>query len=559
MAKIAAITKGPTEHGDLAQIDRPTEVGMRGGLTGAESLTRETLTWQPHMGSPDRIINHAKPMADARTRDMTFNDGYAHGAVATHKDSIVGTQFRLNSAPVIQVLKQFNPAFDEVWQEEFSQAAEARFGLTAESDAKWLDASRSRSFTDDIRLAVAQFVNTGEILATAEWITNDAQRPCKTAVQQVSPSRLSNPNLLADTAFMRRGIVKDARGRATGYYIRDSYPNEFYIGQPLFQWKLVPATKPWGRVMVFHTFEALEVGQSRGVSDMVAALGDMKMAKKFREITLQNAVIQASYAAAIESELPPEAVFQMMGGNSGAENFQGVMGIYMKLLESYFKGSKNTHIDGAQIPMLPPGTTLNTKTLGTPGGVGDDFETSLHRHVAAALGISTEEYTQDFSGLSYSTVRASGEKMRRFMKARKKVGADRYANFIYQLWMEEELNNGYLPLPRGVRRNDIFYQPLAKEAFCAANWIGSGTGQIDELKETQAAILRIASGLSTWEKEIARLGDDWRAVFLQQQRERAVMGQKSLTFSLTTVRPGSNPDPVGAESEQTGQDQGAAA
>ena len=59
-----------------------------GGLDGAERRSRETARWSPSMQSPDQIINSAKPLADARGRDMVQNDGYASGAANLHKDNI---------------------------------------------------------------------------------------------------------------------------------------------------------------------------------------------------------------------------------------------------------------------------------------------------------------------------------------------------------------------------------------------------------------------------------------------------------------------------------------
>jgi capsid protein len=83
----------------------------------------------------------------------------------------------------------------------------------------------------------------------------------------------------------------------------------------------------------------------------------------------------------------------------------------------------------------------------------------------------------------------------RHMLAKKKFVADRIADEVYSLWLEEWLNIGNLPLPRGYDAR-VFYQPFAKECLTACDWIGTGRGQIDELKETQAALLRVKGGMS---------------------------------------------------------------
>ena len=41
------------------------------------------------------------------------------------------------------------------------------------------------------------------------------------------------------------------------------------------------------------------------------------------------------------------------------------------------------HIDGARIPHLMPGSKLHLMPMGTPGGVGSEFEASLLRYIAA--------------------------------------------------------------------------------------------------------------------------------------------------------------------------------
>lgn len=188
-------------------------------------------------------------------------------------------------------------------------------------------------------------------------------------------------------------------------------------------------------------------------------------------------------------------------------------------------GIENIHLDGVKVPVLYPGTKFQTKTLGTPGGVGTSFEESLHRNVAAAFGLSYEQYSRDFSKTNYSSARASMGETQKRMNSKKKVIADRFATDIYYLWLEEEINGGMLPLPDDCTAEEFaafFYLPLAKEALCACSWIGASRGQIDELKETQAAILRINAGLSTREKESARLGDDWRATMRQLKREKCL-------------------------------------
>lgn len=501
-----------------------------GALEGAERTTRETFSWNPSIVSPDQQINPVKEMADARGRDSVQNDGYATGAINTHRDNIVGAEYRLNAQPDWNVL-----GIDQTRAEAFQIQAESEFNLLADSPECYFDAEGTKTLTGLIRLAVGGFVITGEVLGTAEW-KRAADRPFSTAIQMVSPTRLSNPDGLPDDRFLSRGVVRDTFGEPTGYWIRATYPTEFF--DPRVQnWKLIEARKPWGRRQVIHIIEPLQPGQTRGVADMVSVLKNMRMTKKFKDVVLQNAVVNASYAAAIESELPREVVMGSMG--LGQNGFGDMLGTYMQALAAYAGASQNIAVDGVKMPHLFPGTKLNLKPMGTPGGVGTDFEESLLRHTASALGLSYEQFSRDYSKTNYSSARASMAETWKYMQSRKKAVADRMATMIYILWLEERINAGAFKM-LGNRAKEFFYDPLKRAALTKCSWIGASRGQIDEMKETQSAILRIKAGLSTFELECARLGEDFRRIFVQRAKEQKLMEELGISFDDGAEKPGAN-------------------
>ena len=139
----------------------------------------------------------------------------------------------------------------------------------------------------------------------------------------------------------------------------------------------------------------------------------------------------------------------------------------------------------------------------------------------------------------------------KFMQARKKTVADRFATIMYRLWLEEAINkNEISSFPSS--KAHMLYSPVQGQKFDRLNlgfdaisrceWIGASRGQIDEGKETDAAVARITAGLSTAEDELARLGKDWRKVYRQIQREQ-IMRQ-----SLGLVLPGLEPKAPAATS-----------
>lgn len=522
---------------DVARSTEGREMVFGGAVEGAERLKRETINWHASRVSPDRAINTVKPVADARSRDMMLNDGYTQGVMRLQKDSIIGGSFRVNAKPEYRIIYGEDSEAAAEYGEELAAVAEARFNLAAASEDCWFDAGGMLNFTESLRLQVGAYLYTGDCIETCEWQDSDPMRPFKTMFQLVAPQRVTNPDGRSDDRNLRRGVEIDARGRPLAFWIQDDYEFDFYAGGSGLRWKRVPARKPWGRRQVLFVRDVQLIDQTRGMSEMVAALGHMRMTKKFSEITLQRAVVDATYAAAIESELPNHEVIAAMGG--GQEGWQNAIGGYMTMLQAYLGGSENIAIDGVQMPHLFPGTKLNMQAVGAPSGVGSDFEASLMRRIAATLGVSYAELARDFTKGSYSSAKAEIALAERTANVKKKMCAERLATMRYQCWFEEEMGAGNLPLPPGRNRTD-FYRPMMKDAYTRCAWIGTGRGQIDELKETQAAMLRVKAGFSTFEEECAKLGRDYREVFAQRAKENRLQERLGLSFTLDASRDGNN-------------------
>lgn len=501
------------------------DMAIGGAHEGASRINRELALWSPPLRSADADILPDKPVIDARVRDSIRNDGYVQNGKQLHQDHIVGSMFMLAAKPEIRVLGAGRKTFDEMWAQEFAEETEAKFTLWAESPNNWPDAARVNTLTAMVRLAVGVYAGGGEVLATAEWL-RDNPRPYQTAIQMIELERLSNPPHLMNDTNVRGGIEFDRWGAPKFFHIQKAHPTDTYFDQEQFQWKRIAIRKEFGRLQVIHIVEQSRIDQSRGISQIVAALKEIKITKKFRDIVLQNAVVNATYAASIESELPPEAAFASLGGGNLGEGIANYGAAYLGAVGEYIGNSKNMHIDGVKIPHLFPGTKLQLRNASTAGGLGTNFEQSLLRYIAANLGVSYEQLSRDYSQTNYSSIRAGLGDVQKFMLARKRMVADRFASAIYRLWLEEALNKGDIStMPRNA---PSWYEGMNADAYARCEWIGAGRGQIDELKETQAAVLRLKYHLSTYEEEMGRLGKDWRKVLQQRELEVKTLKERKL-------------------------------
>lgn len=505
-----------------------------GAFEGADRLNGVHALWSSPMQSADLDILPEKGTIDTRARDIQRNDAFVQGGASLRKDNIVGSHYLLNCRPATRVL--FGKE-DDTWEEEFQEEVETKWELYADSPDCWIDAARTNNFTSLVRMAVGIHLMAGEVLGAVEWITDDGA-PYSTAIQMVDLDRLSDP---ADRVLpwmslpnQRAGIKYNDRGAPQSYFIRKSHPNDF--GPVAFStyndWTEVALRKPWGRLQIIHLFEQLRPDQSRGVTEMASALKAMKLTHTWRDITVQHAAAQSVIAAAITSELPMNDIATRLNGDS-AEAVSAAVTAYAEgflgSVANYVGKGKGMTLDGVKIPRLFPGEKLELKSPAA-GPLGTEFEQSLLRYIAASLGVSYEQLSRDYTNTNYSSARAAMAETWKFMSAQKKLIADRFATICFRLWLEEAINAGHIEAVKRSGMPRLYNLPLPGERYGRLNtnfdalsrceWVGASRGQIDESKETDAAIARINAGLSTAEDELARLGKDWRKVFRQIKREQ---------------------------------------
>lgn len=91
--------------------------------------------------------------------------------------------------------------------------------------------------------------------------------------------------------------------------------------------------------------------------------------------------------------------------------------------------------------------------------------------------------------------------------------ANDFCQPIYEEFLAEAVAKGRIHAP------GFFSDPLVKKAYCTAEWNGPSQGQIDPLKEVNAAAKRVEEGFSTRTRETVELGN---GDFFRNNRLRVV-------------------------------------
>ena len=514
-------------------IGAPLQPKAQGAFEAADRFDHTLAMWAPPLRSADLDVLEAKETADSRVRDMFRNDGYVNSGAEVHKDSVVGDFFRFSSKPNLKILGLED---DREWARDFAEEVEAKFTMWADSPEGYVDSAGMMNLTEIVRLSVATTLLTGEWLHLFDW-QPDAPGTYATRIMPIDTDRLRTPFEHIGSDRVRGGVRLSRTGRHLGYYIWKQHPSEnlWQRAHGGRDWKYVRADTSWGRRRVFYYRDVHRPEQTRGISQLVSALKEMRLLKTYRGLELQKAAVAATFAAVIESDMPTPEALAAIGAKTGDQNaYIAAAQEYLSAVGRYVNNAGNIQVDGVKIPHLFPGTKLHIEPASKAGGgIGQDFERSLIRHMAAVFGMSEEEFSRDFSKTNYSSARAAMLQTWRHFRARKKFVAERVAASILRAWFEEAANK---PLSRGgleslrYRKAPNIYKPMMLDAYTAGYWMGAPRGQIDELRETQAMILRIKTGVSTLEKEMRERGHDWQEVLEQRAREEEKMEELGLTY-----------------------------
>lgn len=474
--------------------------GAGGGFGG------QLRDWNPGLKTVDAALLPSLDLGNARAEDAVRNNAFASNGVQLHVDNIVGHLFRLSYKPRWQTL-----GISEADARSFARDVEQAWMEIAEDPTGcWLDAERKRTFTMMIRECVHVHTRLGEDCFSVEWLDRPGAL-LNTAIKSVSPKRLSNPMGVSDSPTLKGGVEVDRYGAATGYHIRSQNNAVYGFGDGMgHTWRRVSRETSFGRPQFVHIFEPTEDGQTRGANQFLSVLEQMQMLPKMQHTKLQNAIVNAMYAAVLESELGNEAALGLIGGDIKPDELAG----YMMEVNGYHQ-EQDIKMNGVKIPHLLPGERLNMQTSGNVDNGYADLESSVLRWFCAGLNLPFEPFAKDYRGVSYSGATASMNEGFRYFMGRRKVIASRKASMIFRLVLEEMLHRKLVTMPKGATRS--FYEATA--AWCNCDWIGSGRLSIDGIKEVKAAILRIESGLSSYEKELALMGEDYQETFNQQVRE----------------------------------------
>lgn len=434
--------------------------------------------WRPALG-----FSGSTPFGDwetitGRARDLDANNGWVNGGLDRRVEAVMGGRIALNAQPLYGLLKR-----DYAWRREWAADVQARFKVHTNDINRRCDVRQRMTFGTMAKVAYLGYVRDGE--AAYEIKDKDRGQGNPTAFMLIEPERISMPNdrTAVETDRLRQGIAYDEDGAPIGYWVRSRQPGDVAANDGnMFRWDYVPRFGPTGRHRFVHVYSPRRAEQNRGLSKLAEIMVPAKMLDRYDRAEVNAALKAALFSLFIKSPDTTDNVEAALAPSGSASS--DWIDDYLKLRED-----KPFRHEGANIGHLLPGEDIVVPDASHPNSNYPEFIKAILQKMAASMGLSYPQISQDFAGINYSSARVLlNEVWRGFLEDRH-FFTQNFLTPFYAAWLEWEVALGNIKVPGGPNG---FYRN--KTAICMCEWIGPGRGTVDPIKEANANNLDVAAG-----------------------------------------------------------------
>lgn len=445
----------------------------------------------------------------AGARDLWMNTPMATAALKRCRTNIVGFGLSLQSRIDRGYLGMDDKAAD-VWEEN----TEREFRMWAGSVE--CDIRQKQCFNELQALSLISTLMSGDCFVLLPMVQRTGQ-PYDLRVQIIEADYVSNPHNNLETVNFASGIETDPYGAPVAYHFR-TVPQDvsIYLTTPGgFQnygtWERVLAYGPKsGRRNVLHLMETDRPGQRRGMPFLAPVMEVLKQLTRLSESELTAAVLASFFTVFIKN---------VPGQNGLGAVFTDEDSV---LNPNDSRDANRYEMGPGSMIKLDQDESIEVADPKRPNITFEPFFVAICKQIGASLEIPFEQLILHFQS-SYSASRAALLEAWKFYKRWRAWLSGNFCQPIYESWLEEAILKGRISAP------GFFDDPRMRAAWCGAEWSGAGQGQIDPMKETQAAQLRIQARLSTYEDEsVALSGKDWTGQVNRLAREESILKEKGL-------------------------------
>ena len=464
------------------------------GNHGASTKKKSLIGWNTQLGSVVEDIEYNIPKLRERSRDLYMGSPLATGALKTLRTNVVGAGLKLNAQIDYDFLNMSSEEADE-WETK----VEREFSLWA--DSIHCDAQRMNNFYELQQLAFSSWMVSGDCFALLPIIPRP-EMPYDLRIQIVEADRISTPDKHAwlNDQQIVNGVESNSRGEIIAYHVAQYHPSSRLKVQNT--WSRIPKFgEKTGRPNIIHLMESERPDQRRGVPVLAPVMESLKQLSRYTEAELMAAVISGMYTVFVTTET--EGKDDGLGSGIADED----------LIDA--DDDTSLELGNGSIHYLGDNEKIQESNPGRPNVAFDGFVTSICRQIGAGLEIPYELLLKNFTA-SYSASRGALLEAWKMFRMRREWMANDFCQPTYEEFLAEGIAKGRIIAP------GFFSDPLIRKAYSSAEWNGPSQGQLDPLKEVNAAEKRVENGFSTRTRETIELtaGDFFKNHPLRVREER---------------------------------------
>lgn len=425
----------------------------------AGEVTRLSAGWTPANLPADEEIKRSLERIRARSRDLAYNNEYARKFLQMVGTHIVGPAgFTLQSM-----------AADAGKPDRLARDA-IELAFWAWSARGVCEATGRMSFAELQRLVVETVARDGEaLLLRRRGADNEFGYELK--LLEIDRLPVQHNATLKDGNSVVMGVELNGDGRAVAYWLN---LGNLDTAVPA-RLTRVPAAD------VLHLYRPGRPEQHRGLPWMHPVMTGLKMLAGFEEA----AIVAARVGAA------------KMGF------FTSPDGQADPLADDAVDGEFYQDAEAGAFGVLPPGYKFESWDPDYPHQNYENFVKARLRSIASGLGIAYHTLANDLADVNYSSARAGTLEERDNWIVLQNWLIDGLLRPVFLDWLDEALKKRAIVMPMGSAL------PVAKSAKWAEHqWQGRRWTWVDPLKDIEASVLAIKSGLQSPQTIAAQQGLD---------------------------------------------------
>ncbi|ODM46138.1 phage portal protein [Ruegeria sp. PBVC088] len=458
------------------------------GYAGARRDRNVTVNWRGAAASADADTLPDLDELRGRSRDLVRNDPIGQSSIATKVTNVIGAGHMVRPEIDAERLRM-TPDQARAWEREALDI------WTDWAGCRDCDITRVQTFGELEDLVFRSRLLSGDVFVVRRF-KRRAGRLLATAVQVVEADRISNPHWRTDSDDIAGGIEFDEDGAAVAYHVADRYVLDRGL-KGSTTWQRIPAYGARGEWLVLHVHNTRwRPDMSRYAPMLAPVITSLKQRSEYTEAELQAAVVSACFAIAMTSEGGDLSEGLKTSGSGGSETKQEIR-----------------LTDPGTVFDLLPGESVQSFAPGRPSPQFTPFIEAVAQEVGAGTDLPYELLLKKFQA-SYSASRAALEMAWQFFRVDRAQHVAQFCRPVYEAVISEAVARGLIAAP------GFFDNPLMRQAYLRATWMGPARISIDPVKDAKADREYLDMGATSLTAiTAARFGLDHRDVRKRRQED----------------------------------------